>query len=428
MTIPADVTSRPRRGAIGDPAVLLPAVLHSPELAPATASTGHPPRRFAPIVAVSAPPASPHRGAGSAERRLDEVEAIARIGSYSLHVPSGRWVSSKGLDAILGIDGAFDRSIERWISLVHPTDREAVRGHLVVDVLGGGHPFDRRYRIVRADTGEERWVHGRGTLELDGFGRPQRLLGTIADITELHRSEDRDDELVRERIRDALADGGLRPVFQPVVALASGEVIGYEALTQFANGTPPDQLINEAHGVGLGIELETACLTAALGATEALPAGTWLSLNVSPALILREGTLSGLLAGRSRRIVLEITEHAEVNDYDAVRRAIAGLGPTVGLAVDDVGAGFASLRHVIELRPRFVKLDMSLIRHVDRDLTRQAMVAGMRQFAARADCEVIAEGIEEPGELEVLREIQLSLGQGFLLGRPKAAASSTTPN
>ena len=226
------------------------------------------------------------------------------------------------------------------------------------------------------------------------------------------------DERVRERVRQALAEGGLRPVFQPIVALASGDTIGYEALTRFADGTPPDRMISEAGSVGLGHDLEVACLAAALEAAVALPPDAFLSMNISPDVMVHSSQLAALLAGRSRRIVLEVTEHVEIDDYPAVRRVVADLGPTVSLAVDDAGAGFASLRHIVELAPQFLKLDISLVRHADRDPTRQAMIAGLSLFAARAGCGVIAEGIEDPAELETLRGLGVPFGQGYLLGRP----------
>lgn len=122
--------------------------------------------------------------------------------------------------------------------------------------------------------------------------------------------------------------------------------------------------------------------------------------------------------------MLEVTEHIEIDNYPAVGRAAARFGPTVSLAVDDAGAGFASLRHVVELRPRFLKIDISLVRHVDRDVTRQAMIAGLRHFAGRAGCEVIAEGIEQRVEMEMLRELGVTLGQGYLLGRPSAVGAT----
>ncbi|MES2209354.1 MAG: PAS domain S-box protein [Chloroflexota bacterium] len=227
------------------------------------------------------------------------------------------------------------------------------------------------------------------------------------------------DVVLRERIGRVLGQPGFSPVFQPIVEIESATTVGYEALTRFADGTPPDRMFDEAQAVGLGLDLEVACLAAALDASQGLPRDAWLSLNASPHLILHPGGLPVLLAGQSRQIVIEVTEHAEVADYAAVRRAVAALGPNVSLAVDDAGAGFASLRHVVELTPQFLKVDISLVRHVDRDLTRQAMIAGLRHFAARVGCELIAEGIEEPAELEMLRELGVPLGQGYLLGRPE---------
>ncbi len=228
-----------------------------------------------------------------------------------------------------------------------------------------------------------------------------------------HRSD-----LRRSRIEQILADRPFHPVFQPVVSLRSATPVGYEALTRFTDGTPPDRVLAEAQLADLGPELELAMVADAVAASSALPAKRWLSLNVSPDVILRTEALAELLGRASRRVVLEVTEHAEVDDYAAVRAAVARLGPRVSLAVDDAGSGFASLRHVVELRPRFLKLDISLVHQVDRDLTRQAMVAGLTQFAQRARCTVIAEGIEEPAELAMLSELGVPLGQGYLLGRP----------
>ncbi len=239
-------------------------------------------------------------------------------------------------------------------------------------------------------------------------------------LERVHRSD-----LAKGRIGSILADRGFGPVFQPIFALASAAPVGYEALTRFTDGTPPDRMIAEAHTVGLGSDMELATMAAALLASEALPADAWLSLNVSPGVIRLSDELGILLTGQSRRIVLEVTEHVEIDDYPAVRRAVDLLGPTVSLAVDDAGSGFASLRHVVELRPQFLKLDISLVRGVDRDLTRQAMIAGLAQFAERAHCEVIAEGIETAAELSMLRELGVQLGQGFLLGRPTPASPDT---
>jgi EAL domain-containing protein (putative c-di-GMP-specific phosphodiesterase class I) len=116
--------------------------------------------------------------------------------------------------------------------------------------------------------------------------------------------------------------------------------------------------------------------------------------------------------------VVEVTEHSEITDYPAFRRAVQELGPRVRLAVDDAGAGFASLRHIIELRPSFVKLDRQVIAGIDGDEARQAMVAGLSHFAHNTGCWLIAEGVETAAELNTLRQLEVRYVQGYLLGPP----------
>ena len=124
-----------------------------------------------------------------------------------------------------------------------------------------------------------------------------------------------------------------------------------------------------------------------------------------------------------RRVVLEVTEHEVISDYPAFREAIDRIGPRFELAVDDTGAGFASLRHILELRPAFLKLDRWLIEGLDRDEARQAMVVGIGHFARSSGCRIIAEGIETAAERDTLRGLGIELGQGYLLGRPLPATS-----
>ena len=116
--------------------------------------------------------------------------------------------------------------------------------------------------------------------------------------------------------------------------------------------------------------------------------------------------------------MLEVTEHTAITDYPAFRAAMAALGPKVELAVDDAGVGFASLRHILELNPAFVKLDRWLIADLESDEARQAMIVGLGHFANVTGCRLIAEGIETDLELIALRALDIRLGQGYLLGRP----------
>lgn len=228
----------------------------------------------------------------------------------------------------------------------------------------------------------------------------------------------------RARITQIIEAVEFSPVFQPIVTLTAGRVVGYEALTRFADGTRPDLVFAEAARIGLGTDLEAACLSAALATSaRSLPRHGWLSVNVSPTLVLDTERLGRLLAAARLPIVLEITEHVPIADYAAIRSAIASLH-IVRSAIDDAGAGFSSFRHILELRPHFVKLDVGLVHTIEDDPARQALVSGMAYFATRTGCELIAEGIETTAERDTLRSLDVGLGQGYLLGRPAAVEAS----
>lgn len=228
----------------------------------------------------------------------------------------------------------------------------------------------------------------------------------------------------RAQLEAVLETGAFTPVFQPVVELASDRIIGFEALTRFTDGTRPDRRFADAVAVGLGIELEAATIAAALEVAPDLPTGLWLSLNVSPAFLMDPVRPRRVLGDRrGRSLVLEITEHVAIEDYARFRSAVATLGSSVGFAVDDAGAGYASFRHILELRPDFVKLDIGLVHEIDRDEVRQALVAGIVYFAERTDCRLIAEGVETEGERAVLQRLGVQFGQGYLLGRPAPVAT-----
>jgi EAL domain-containing protein (putative c-di-GMP-specific phosphodiesterase class I) len=231
--------------------------------------------------------------------------------------------------------------------------------------------------------------------------------------------------IARGRIEATLADRAFRPFFQPIVDLRSGAVSGYEALTRFADGTRPDLMFGLAATAGLGVELESATIAAALDASSSLPAGAFIGLNASPDLLERFD-LRSLLAAVGRPIVLEITEHTAIDDYELVRRTAESLGPSVTLAVDDAGAGYASLRHILELAPGKVKIDIGLVRGIDSDPARQALIAGLGFFADKRGIELVAEGIETVAELTTLRSLGVGQGQGYLLGRPQDGVEPRT--
>jgi len=225
-------------------------------------------------------------------------------------------------------------------------------------------------------------------------------------------------EQLQDEVDAIIASHAFYPVFQPVVDLATGKPVGYEALTRFKDGTRPDLAFLAADKVGMMVKLETATLREQIKQARYLPEGAWLSLNISPAFAIALIPLLDIMAESDRDIVLEITEHAEIADYPRLMAALDQVRHLARLAVDDAGAGYAGLRHILELRPQFVKLDISLVRNVDTDPARQAMVIGMTHFAVNVGCDLIAEGIETANELTALKLLGVAFGQGYLLGRP----------
>jgi PAS domain S-box-containing protein len=232
-------------------------------------------------------------------------------------------------------------------------------------------------------------------------------------------------DTTRSKLASIIANGAFQPVFQPVVRLGDGTVVGFEALTRFDDGTPPERRFSLAEAVGMGPELEAATARAALLAAAELPGRAWVSVNVSPTRLADQRLLRLASLAKRRPVVLEITERLAIEDYTAARDALDRIAGAFDVAVDDAGAGFASLRHIIELRPRYVKLDLQLVRGVDGDPARQAMIAGMVYFARDTGCLLIAEGVEKAAERDTLRRLGVPFGQGFLFGRPAPASAWT---
>lgn len=174
-------------------------------------------------------------------------------------------------------------------------------------------------------------------------------------------------------------------------------------------------------------ELEMAVIEKAIEVLPDLPGGAYLSLNLSPATLQR-GQLEALLesVGPSR-IVLEITEHDAIDDYEQFAAVLAPLRQKgLALAVDDAGAGYASFRHILKLKPDIIKLDVSLTQNIDTDPGRRALAVALIQFAAETGSKIVAEGVETEGNLDMLRRLRVNKVQGYLLGRPMPFAQLAT--
>jgi EAL domain-containing protein (putative c-di-GMP-specific phosphodiesterase class I)/CheY-like chemotaxis protein len=226
----------------------------------------------------------------------------------------------------------------------------------------------------------------------------------------------------RARIRSVMQNAELAIVFQPIVDLDSRAVVGHEALSRFASHPTrgPEEWFREAHAVGLGVELELWAVRVACERSHALPAGTFMAVNVSPVTAERPDLLALLASAHVDHVVLEVTEHAPVEDYPRFRIAIGRMRELgARLAIDDAGAGFASLRHILELDAELIKLDGSLTHSLDADPRRRSLASALIEFGRESGAAVLAEHIESELQLCELRRLGVTYGQGYHLGRPQ---------
>jgi EAL domain-containing protein (putative c-di-GMP-specific phosphodiesterase class I)/CheY-like chemotaxis protein len=289
--------------------------------------------------------------------------------------------------------------------------RAGALGYLVKGVPGG--------EILSAI---HRAVFGEASLSAESTGD---LIGELSRRIDRSDREEEERERERSRIRYVLDSRTIDIVFQPILDLILGSPVGMEALARFS-GEPkqtPDVWFADAAAVGLGLDLELAAIDAALAQFHRLPGKAYVSINVSPETVLSPRFSKTLESVPSDRVVAEITEHAPVEDYGELTSALQQLRDGgARLAIDDVGSGFASLRHIIQLEPDIIKLDISLTRDIDRHRTRRVLASSLIVFASGIGASVVAEGIETEAELRALRMLGVGFGQGYYLAHPAPLA------
>jgi EAL domain-containing protein (putative c-di-GMP-specific phosphodiesterase class I) len=222
-------------------------------------------------------------------------------------------------------------------------------------------------------------------------------------------------------LREIIRSQAIQPMFQPVVRLEDGTVKAYEALARFdkSHFPGPAEAFAAAMAGGVGVELELVALERAFGHLGEMPAGAWMSANLSVEALLTPSVIATLLAYADRGIAVELTEHTQVHDYPSLIKVTEELRAAgILIAVDDAGAGFASLSHILQLRPDIIKLDITLTRGIDVDPVRMALARSLVGFALDIGATLIAEGIETLAEHEKLRSLGVQLGQGYFMARP----------
>jgi diguanylate cyclase (GGDEF)-like protein len=238
-----------------------------------------------------------------------------------------------------------------------------------------------------------------------------------------------DSDSVGLAVAEVIARGWLRPVYQPIMELRSGTILGVEGLIRPVSPAPfgdPGSLFAAATSSGHLVDLDLACLETIVAGASQLPAGAFLSVNLSPATVeAPEFSTAALLSILARhalppeRLVLELTEQQPVTDVARVRLKLDTCrGAGIRLAADDVGAGNAGLRLLAELSFDVIKVDLTIVQRSASSAASSAVIESVVSLAGRTGAMVVAEGIEFPEQLEQLERLGITVGQGFLLGRP----------
>jgi EAL domain-containing protein (putative c-di-GMP-specific phosphodiesterase class I) len=224
---------------------------------------------------------------------------------------------------------------------------------------------------------------------------------------------------IEGRLGPILHTGGPAVVLQPIVELATGNRVGAEALSRFPAewAKAPDICFGEAHSVGQGHRMELLALDRA--ADYLGQVGGYIAMNVSPATLLTPDCTELLSELRLDRVVLELSEHDPVDDYTVLHSVLAPLRARgMRLAIDDVGAGFSSLRHIVMTAPDVLKLDRSIVDGVSIDSVLATLVRSLVDFARGCEALVVAEGVETEEDAAALLQLGVDFGQGWYFGRP----------
>ncbi|MFN8622755.1 MAG: EAL domain-containing protein [Chloroflexota bacterium] len=262
------------------------------------------------------------------------------------------------------------------------------------------------------------WAKGHGRATVQAYEPGRHGMETDADRAGRDAMVD---QVIRERT--------LRAVFQPIVDMTTGDVVGFEGLTRPSPGAPftnPGSLFEAAEAAGRTVELDAACFATVAEGARAIPPDRVVTINLSPRTLEApdfsvEGVLATLAAHELApgRVILELTEREAVQDLDKLRENLSALQRAgVRIAADDVGAGNAGLRLLSQFRFDIVKVDLGLVQEGANNDASRAVLRSLRDLAQRWGAFVIAEGIETPTQLKVVRELGLAAGQGYLIGRP----------
>jgi PAS domain S-box-containing protein len=334
--------------------------------------------------------------------------------------PEGRFVySSDASTDFIGYSpaellGTHARALLNIEDLAHIKNRVGYEPAAVSIVVTRARHRDGADRWFEVTVAPVLGVDGKTTIGRTGTARVLTDARHPAILREIHRRE----------ITAVLQSEELTIAFQPIIAIDGGQVVGVEALSRFTSrpDVTPDVVFAEAANAGLGLELELLAVRRALFEARLLDPSMYVAVNVSPSVLANPALLDAVQASGidPARVVLEVTEHASVNDYsrlDRPRQRLRELG--IRLAIDDAGAGYASLKHIVTLAPDMIKIDRGLVTDIDTDRARRALVMAVVLYATEiGTTTVVAEGVETAAELQALTLLGVDAAQGYLISRP----------
>lgn len=250
-------------------------------------------------------------------------------------------------------------------------------------------------------------------------------------------NQDMDDESL-DNLFDIIEHRRLTALFQPIIQMNSGVIIGYEGLIRGPEGSPlhsPVSLFNLARMHNLSVQVEHLCRRVVLERFVELGLPGKLFLNISPESLVQRAAKHGETLAYIReidfdasRVIIELTESGPAYDYALLRKAVLHYR-SMGfeIAIDDLGEGFSSLRLWSELRPEYVKIDMHFVQGIQTDPIKLQFVQSIQEIAEKSGTQVIAEGIETQAELLTIRDLGIAFGQGFYIARPQPEPPTDIP-
>lgn len=244
---------------------------------------------------------------------------------------------------------------------------------------------------------------------------------------------------LKQQYYNILKNQDITTFFQPILSLKNCDILGYEALSRGPVDSCfyyPDQLFNYAKKINKIWELDLLCRVKSIERAKEIIGDKLLFINIDPDIIkdkeFKQGFTKEFLENnnvRSDNVIFEITEHTAVKDYKGFNRVLENYRQQgYRIALDDVGEGYSGLRLMTEVRPNFIKIDMSLVHNIHKDKIRKELLKCFQQFSKVVDIHIIAEGVETYEELKTLIEIGIPYGQGYYLQHPSQEFTPISPS